>query len=242
MEDNMWEEDIFSDGYWIGCGSEEENQDLMAGEEKEPVSRYPVDMDNPVELTEEQHEHARLLIEAIDKYFDKYPDDAGIAPLLRISQNWEVEITRGGNMMDSDFVDPILCVMCYGEDGYYVDYKYVEQCVPFIEEDLEEIRACMETDFDSIPNFREQEMNQITALEMNMLSVLASLDPKYGYERILIAVDRVIPEVYAWPIEEMAEEYGGLIQYFRANTFISPDGEINVDRVKETVREVLKPW
>ena len=243
MDKNINEEEIFSDGFWIECGGKEDFTDSgdIASDQVYPPY-YPVDMEHPVELTELQQEHSRILIEAIDKYFDKNPEDAGTAPLLRISQNWEVEITRGGHMMDTDFVNPILCIMCHEEEGYYIDYDYVKQCVPFIEGELEDIKQCVETQYDSFPSFREQEINRDANLEMDMLSLLASLDPKYGYERILIAIDRVVPEVYAWPIEEGTEEYGGLIKYYRADTLISPNGTIDVDRVKEIVREALKPF
>lgn len=240
MDKDINEEEIFSKGFWIECGDEDDFSDLddMAFEQDFEPS-YPVDLENPVKLTEEQQEHARVLIEAVDKFFDANPDDSGVAPLLRISGDWEVEITRGGRMMDTDFVSPILCIMCHDEDGYYIDYEYVEQCVPFIEKELEEIKKYGGTDYGSMPSFREQKNNSTTSLEMEMLSLLSSLDPKYGYERILIAIDRVVQEVYAWPIEEEANEYGGLIKYYRADTLISPNGTIDVDRVKEIVKEAM---
>ena len=91
-----------------------------------------------------------------------------------------------------------------------------------------------------VPAMRTQELKRITQIELDMLTLLAELDENYGNDRILIAIDTVIPEVYAWPIEEKAEEYGGLIRYFRADTLISADGQIDVDRVKKIVREVME--
>ena len=243
MENNINDEDIFAEGYWIegqDFGELENDEELEEGFVYEYKPRFPVDMEHPAVLTDEQREHARLLLEAIDKYFEENPEDGGVAPLLRITQNWEVKITRGGYMNDTDFVDPILCVMSHGEEGFYIDLLFVEQCVPFIEAELKACGEMWDRGSKDTPTMRAQELNMITQIEMDMLALLASLDENYGYDRILIAIDTVIPEVYAWPIEEKAEEYGGLIRYFRADTLISSDGRIDVDRVKKIVREVME--
>ena len=246
MKNDINDEDIFAEGYWIEEQSGEDfgesgnNEEFEGGFVYEYKPRFPVDMEHPAVLTDEQREHARLLLEAIDKYFEENPDDGGVAPLLRITQNWEVKITRGGYMHDTDFVDPILCVMSHGEEGFYIDPLFVEQCVPFIEEDLKACGEMWGTEPKDVPTMHAQELKRITQIELDMLALLAELDENYGYDRILIAIDTVIPEVYAWPIEEKAEEYGGLIRYFRADTLISADGQIDVDRVKKIVREVME--
>lgn len=93
-----------------------------------------------------------------------------------------------------------------------------------------------------IPSLHQQGLARTTALEMQLVGMLSNLDPRYGYENILIAVDKVMPEVYPIPANVEHDEYGGLISYYRADTLISPDGEINIERIKEIVKEAMKPW
>lgn len=201
--------------------------------------RFAVDMDNPVELTDIQKERALTIYNSITAHMDAHPDD-DMAPLICITQDWKVRVDFGGWVSTSDYRDSALCVMCRDEIGFYISLDYVEQCVPFIEEALRErAEECREM-YGYVPDHQEAQNRRLFEAEMELLSILSDDALKsYGINNVVIAIDTIEGSIYPVPSDEEHEDYGGIIQYVPANTLISRDGEIDLDKIKFLVNKWL---
>ncbi len=213
----------------------------MSDRHQEWHPRFPVNMDEPVALTEEQKERALKIFEAITAHIEAYPDEP-TAPLICITQDWRVRVDFGGWNCASDYRDDALCVMCRDEEGVYINLEYVEQCVPFIEKKLKELADdCMEI-YGEVPDHHEQDNNRVFTAEMELLSILS--DPtikEFGFGNVLIAMDTMEGSIYPIPSYMEHDDYGGIIQYVPAATLVGKDGSIEVDKVKALVNDFLKP-
>lgn len=203
--------------------------------------RFPVDMENPAQLTELQKERALRIYNAITKHLDEYPDGQ-CAPLIGITQDWDVRVDFGGWVADSDYRDTALCVMCRDEEGFYISLDYVEQCVPFIEAALKELAEhCVEM-YGEVPDHRELENQRASQTETKLLSILSDETLReFEPSDVLIAIDTIEESIYPIPADMEHDDYGGIIQYVRADTLLNQDGSINVGEVKALVNRILNP-
>ena len=231
-------EDIFGDDWQDKFLSRAEEEDSV---EREWQPRFPVDMENTRELTDEQRKRAKRLFDCIAEHMDAHPND-DMAPLICITQDWRVRVDFGGWNSDSDYRDTALCVMAHDDEGFYLDLEYMEQCVPFIEDKLKEAAEwCMEM-YGEVPDHHEDDMKRVTEMEMNIISILSDEDLKeLGAENVLIAYDTIEQSVYPIPVDVEHDDYGGIIKYIPATEFIGNDGAIEVDKIKDFVKESLNP-
>ncbi len=215
--------------------------DEIADLSREWHPRFPVNMDEPVELTPEQKERALKIYESISAHLDAYPDDHH-APLICITQDWRVRVDFGGWNSDSDYRDMATCVMCRDEEGWYLSLDYVEQCVPFIENELKDRADKCKKMYGEVPDHHEADTQRVVAAEMELLSILS--DPamrEFGFDDVLIAMDTIEHTIYPMPANMEHDDYGGIIQYIPANTLVSEDGTIDLDRVKKLVNDFINP-
>lgn len=234
MEEGFLSEDNFKDQML---------QDLDEGSDiaREWKPRFPVDMENKVELTDVQKERALRVYQAIEAHMDAYPEEA-TAPLICITQDWRVRVDFGGWNCDSDYRDVALCVMCRDEEGWFLSLEYVGQCIPFIEKKLKEnAERCMEM-YGEVPDHHEHDIKRVLDAEMELLSILSDEEMKeYGFQNVLIAMDTFEGSIYPIPVDADHDDYGGIINYVPADTLLKGDGAIDVDKVKELVRDFLNP-
>lgn len=212
-------------------------------EAEDPVwhPRFPVDLENPVELTELQKERALKIFDSVDDFMVANPDEE-TPPLICITQDWRVRTDYGGWNSDSDFRESVLCVMCRDEEGFYLDLDYVEQCVPYIENELREnAEKCMEM-YGEVPDHHEEEKKRVVTAEMALLSLLSDDNLReFGYNNVLIAMDTIEGSIYPIPADMDHDDYGGIIDYIPANTLVNEDGSIKVDKVKKLINDFLNP-
>lgn len=202
--------------------------------------RFAVDMDNPVKLTDIQKERALTIYNSTTAHMDAYPYD-DMAPLICITQDWNVRVDFGGWVSDSDYRDSALCVMCRDDIGFYISLDYVEQCVPFIEKELREIATECNEMYGRVPDHQEDENRRVIEAEMKLLSILSDDTLKSnGLNNVLIAIDTIECSIYPVASDEKYEDYGGIIQYVPANTLLSNDGEIIIDNIKSLVNRLLR--
>lgn len=217
----------------------DEEEDDVVDMEWHP--RFPVDMGNPVVLTELQKERALRVCEAIGAHIDAYPEDDH-APLICITQDWRVRVDFGGWNSDSDFRDSAFCLMCKDEEGFYLSLDYVEQCVPFIEKELKEIAESCREMYGEVPYHHEADKKRTLAAEMELLSILSDDNLRsVGFHNVLIAMDAFEGSIYPIPASMDHDDYGGIIEYVPAESLVNEEGIVEVDKVKELVRNFLKP-
>lgn len=240
-------EDIFDDefdDFEFNTNSNEfpEESPECHGKEDDPWEpRFPVDMDNPIELTDVQKDRAMRIYKAINQHMDEYPDEP-TAPLILITQDWRVRVDFGGMVMDSDYRDTALCVMCHDEEGYYIDLDYVEQCVPYLEEELRKIADECMTMYGEVPDHHQRETQRVFTVEMQFMEILSDDTMKsIGFDNILIAFDTIEESVYPIPADMEHEDYDGIIQYIPADTLVDKSGAIDVDKIKGLVNNFLNP-
>ena len=110
-------------------------------ESKEWKPVYPIDLNNPKPLTELQKERGRKLYTALGEFIDKQPKEDHYPPQVCISQDWKISVDFGGWIKDTDIVRSALCLMCRDDETgrFYLDENYVMQCVPYFEDELEDM-------------------------------------------------------------------------------------------------------
>lgn len=206
--------------------------------------RFPVDMENPAELTAEQIMRGDKIFDAISAFLDSHPDDRDI-PMLCITQEWEISIDYGGHRCDSDYVDSVSCVMCCDDEGWFADRDYIRQCVPYLEKELKQSADfCMEM-YGEIPSHKELHNNRVSNLQLEIQSVAYMILDSGAQDSAVVAVDTITQEVYAWPTEAGLETYGGIIHFFSIADLSEKgaDGsfEISIDKIEAIVKKLSAP-
>lgn len=221
------------EAYFKECEEREENYEWKP--------RFPVNMETPAELTEEQFARGLKIYDAVCKFMDENPE-SNAAPTLCITQEWEISVDYGGWRCDSDFVDTCLCVMCRDDEGFYINLDYVNQCVPFIEEKLKEYAEWCKEEYGEVPSHREQSFRRVVTLENEIISVLLALIDKGQVSGVNLEIDTFEQTVYPVPAENEMEDYGGIILFVPVETLIKkgPDGvyEVDLDKVSELSSKV----
>lgn len=205
---------------------------------------YPVDMQNPAELTPEQMQRGDKLFDTIIAFMESHPDD-GVVPMLCITQEWDISIDYGGHRCDSDFVHFADCVMCLDDEGWYPDRDYMRQCVPYLEAELREAAdLCMEM-YGEVSSHRELHNNRASTLQFAIQNVAYAILDSGKEKDIVIAVDTITQDVYGWPLSEGRETYGGIIQFYSIADLAEKgaDGtlEISIDKIESIVRKLASP-
>lgn len=173
----LFNEGLFNEGQQEAMDFDEEDEN--ADQVWQP--RFPVDMENPAQLTDLQKERALRIYNAITKHLDEYPHGQS-APLIGITQDWDVRVDFGGWVADSDYRDT------------------------------------------------------------KLLSILSDETLRdFGPSDVLIAIDSIEESIYPIPADMEHDDYGGIIQYVRADTLVNQDGSINVGEVKALVNRILNP-
>lgn len=211
--------------------------------EQEWEPRFPVDMDNPSELTEAQKLRGEKIFEALCKFMDEHPDD-NFAPMLCISQEWDISVDYGGWRSDSDYVDTATCVTCKDDEGFYLDPDYIMQCVPFIEKELKDkAERCMEH-YGNIPSHKDQTLHRRTTLETQILEALWDVINAGRIDDAMLEIDTLEQSVYPMPSDAPKEEYGGIIRYVPVREYIVSDKygnpDTDLDKIKLLAEEIDK--
>lgn len=213
-------------------------------DEMEWKPRYPIDMENPADLSPEQIQRGDKLFDAVVAFMDEHPEIQH-APMLCITQEWDISVDLGGYRCDSDFVDSVNCVMCHDEEGWYADREYMRQCVPYLEKELKESADfCLEMDGE-IPSHRDCHNDRVATMQLNIMSVACMIMESREQDDVVIAVDTITQEVYGWPVSAGCETYGGIIQFYSVADLSekAPDGTlgISINKIESVVKQLTSP-
>lgn len=109
--------------------------------EKEWQPTYPINLGDPKTLTPLQKERGKQLFDKLGDFISNQSQDDHCPPEICISQDWDISIDFGGWRKDTDIIRSALCLMCLDEETgeFYLDEDYVMQCIPYLENELEDI-------------------------------------------------------------------------------------------------------
>ena len=205
---------------------------------------FPIDMQNPAELTPEQIQRGDKLFDSIIGFMDSHPDDRDV-PMLCITQEWDISIDYGGHRCDSDFVEFADCVMCLDDEGWFADRDYMRQCVPHLEAKLRDAAEfCMEM-HGEVANHRELHNNRVSNMQFAIQSTAYSILDSGEENDVVVAIDTITQEVYGWPVSAGCETYGGIIQFYSIADLAEKGGdgslEISTDKIESIVKKLASP-
>lgn len=200
---------------------EEWNQYICEREkEKEWTPVYPIHPGNHKILTPLQKERGKQLFTKLSEFIDTQSEDDHCPPEICISQDWEISIDFGGWRKDTDIVKSALCLMCQdeGTGRFYLDEDYVMQCIPYLENELEDISDNYLYRNGVIVDKNRTKKEIRWELELDFSDIVRDFIEKKCPEDTLIAVNTHDFTLYSVPGNlEMSDEG---IQIFRPEEFV----------------------